>query len=104
MITDSLRPKGCPKDGYYTLGNHVIEIDDQGLAKIKGTNTIAGSTLKMNKGLKSLSDGFEDWSSILKKSSKESEEYEEALDGMRNALSDVLDVYNDFVSDNFIVE
>ena len=54
MITDSLRPKGCPKDGYYTLGNHVIEIDDQGLAKIKGTNTIAGSTLKMNKGLKLL--------------------------------------------------
>ena len=54
MITDSLRPKGCPKDGYYTLGSHVIEIDDEGLAKIKGTNTIAGSTLKMNKGLKLL--------------------------------------------------
>ena len=54
MITDSLRPKGCPKDGHYTLGSHVIEIDDQGLAKIKGTNTIAGSTLKMNKGLKLL--------------------------------------------------
>ena len=54
MITDSLRPKGCPKDGYYTLGSHVIEIDDEGLAKIKGTNTIAGSTLRMNKGLKLL--------------------------------------------------
>ena len=54
MITDSLRPKGCPKDGYYTLGSHVIEIDDEGLAKIKGTDTIAGSTLRMNKGLKLL--------------------------------------------------
>lgn len=54
MISDSLRPKGCPKDGYYTLGSHEIEIDDEGLAKIKGTNTIAGSTLRMNKGLRIL--------------------------------------------------
>lgn len=54
MISDSLRPKGCPKEGYYTLGSHEIEIDDEGLAKIKGTNTIAGSTLRMNKGLRIL--------------------------------------------------
>lgn len=54
MITDSLRPKGLSKDGNYTLGGQEIEIDDQGLAKIKGTDTIAGSTLKMNKGLKIL--------------------------------------------------
>ena len=70
----------------------------------KSASIVAKSIIKMNKGLKSLSDGFEDWSSILKKSSKESEEYEEALDGMRDALSDVLDVSNDFVSDNFIVK
>ena len=70
----------------------------------KSASIVAKSIMKMNKGLKSLSDGFEDWSSILKKSSKESEEYEEALDGMRDALSDVLDVSDDFVSDDFIVK
>lgn len=54
MITDSLRVKGCPKDGHYTLGGHEIVVGDDNLARIKGTDTIAGSTLRMNLGLKNL--------------------------------------------------
>ncbi|MCI8515489.1 MAG: N-acetylglucosamine-6-phosphate deacetylase [Hungatella sp.] len=54
MITDSLRPKHCPPGGDYELGGHPIEISDAGLAYLKGTNTIAGSTLNMNRGLKIL--------------------------------------------------
>ncbi len=56
MITDSLRAKGCSSNTKLTLGGHEIEISKEGLAYIKGTNTIAGSTLKMNKGLKVLVD------------------------------------------------
>ncbi|MCI9146654.1 MAG: N-acetylglucosamine-6-phosphate deacetylase [Hungatella sp.] len=52
MITDSLRPKHCPAGGDYELGGHPIEISESGLAYLKGTQTIAGSTLNMNKGLK----------------------------------------------------
>lgn len=52
MISDSLRPKHCPPGGEYQLGGHAIEIKENGLAYLKGTNTIAGSTLNMNKGLK----------------------------------------------------
>ncbi len=52
MVTDSLRVKGCPKDGYYELGGHQIVLDDNGLAKLAGTETIAGSTLRMNQGLR----------------------------------------------------
>lgn len=54
MISDSLRAKHCPPGGEYELGGHPIEISESGLAYLKGTTTIAGSTLNMNKGLKIL--------------------------------------------------
>lgn len=54
MISDSLRAKHCRPGGDYELGGHPIEIGEDGLARLKGTDTIAGSTLKMNKGLKIL--------------------------------------------------
>lgn len=52
MISDSLRAKHCPPGGEYELGNHPIEISESGLAYLKGTKTIAGSTLNLNRGLK----------------------------------------------------
>ena len=54
MITDSLRVKCCSRDGHYELGGHAIEISESGLAYLQGTETIAGSTLQMNKGLQIL--------------------------------------------------
>lgn len=54
MVSDSLRAKNCPPGGNYQLGGHDIEIGDDGLARLKGTDTIAGSTLNMNRGLKIL--------------------------------------------------
>lgn len=54
LITDSLRAKHCPPGGNYQLGGHDIEIGEDGLARLKGTDTIAGSTLQMNQGLRIL--------------------------------------------------
>lgn len=54
MVSDSLRAKHCPPGGSYQLGGHDIEIGEDGLARLKGTDTIAGSTLYMNRGLKIL--------------------------------------------------
>ena len=54
MVSDSLRAKHCPPGGSYQLGGNDIEIGEDGLARLKGTDTIAGSTLNMNKGLKIL--------------------------------------------------
>ena len=54
MISDSHRAKHCPPGGDYELGGHPIEIGEDGLARLKGTDTIAGSTLYMNRGLKIL--------------------------------------------------
>lgn len=54
MITDSLCAKHCAPGGVYQLGGHDIEIGKDGLARLKGTDTIAGSTLRMNEGLRIL--------------------------------------------------
>lgn len=54
MISDSLRAKHYPPGGAYQLGGHDIEIGEDGLARLKGTETIAGSTLFLNRGLKIL--------------------------------------------------
>lgn len=54
LVTDSLRAKHCPPGGDYQLGGHDIEIGGDGLARLKGTDTIAGSTLQMNQGLRIL--------------------------------------------------
>lgn len=54
MVSDSLRPKHCPPGGSYDLGGHAIEIGEDGLARLKENGTIAGSTLRMNQGLKIL--------------------------------------------------
>ena len=54
MITDSLRVKCCSPDGQYELGGYAIEISENGLAYLSGTETIAGSTLQMNQGLRIL--------------------------------------------------
>ena len=57
MISDSLMAKGCSPDGKYSLGGHDIVIGEDGLARIAGTTTIAGSTLRINQGLKNLVEG-----------------------------------------------
>lgn len=53
LITDSLTLKGMPI-GDYELGGNKIIVDEYGTAFIKGTNTISGSTLKVNEGLRNL--------------------------------------------------
>lgn len=65
---------------------------------------VALYTKKMNKGIEALSEGFEEWSDILKNSDKASEEYSEAMDEMKTAMSDVLGVSEDFLSDSFILQ
>ena len=54
LVTDSLCPKHCPVGRDYELGGHKIEVRKNGLAYLKGTDTISGSTLCVNKGLKIL--------------------------------------------------
>jgi hypothetical protein len=60
--------------------------------------------MKLNNGIDKLSSGFEDWSDVLKKSDKGSQEYAEAMNGMRDAMSDVLGVSEEYIDNDYIVD
>ena len=63
---------------------------------------VAKSVMRMNNGVEELAENFDDWKDVMEKSSKESEEYHEALSGMQNAVADLLDTEEDYVSDDFL--
>lgn len=65
---------------------------------------VAKGIMKMNDAIDDLADNFDDWKDVLKKSTKGSEEYSKALKGTQKAVSNLLDVSEDYVSDDFIVE
>jgi methyl-accepting chemotaxis protein len=65
---------------------------------------LAVEITRMNKGIDTLADNFEDWNDILKKSSKGSAEYAKAMSSMKEAVADVLDVEADMLSSDFITK
>ena len=66
------------------------------------SDMVAKGIMKMNIGVKTLSENWKNWSSILKKSSKYSEEYARAFMGTRGALSKLLDVDKNSISLKFV--
>ena len=90
---------------------HMMEIAKESdiLADALATDAESAADLaveitRMNKGIDDLADGFEDWRDVLDNSSKESAEYASAMKKTKKALSDVLDVEEDLVSDKFVTE
>lgn len=88
---------------------HLMEVADESeeLSDDLDENAEAAADLavqisKMNRGIDTLADNFDDWNDILKKSSKSSAEYSKAMSGIKKALSDVLDVEEDFISADFV--
>jgi hypothetical protein len=65
---------------------------------------LAVEITRMNKGVDTLAENFDDWSGVLKKSSKSSAEYAKAMGGMKKALGDILDVNSDLISSDFITD
>lgn len=62
----------------------------------------AKEVYKMNKGIEDLADGIDEWADIIKKSAKESMEFVEAITSIKSALSDILDVNAELISDDFV--
>lgn len=54
MVSDCLMMKGLAVGTKIPFGGNEIELQEDGSAHLSGTNTLAGSTLKMNEGLKLL--------------------------------------------------
>ena len=63
---------------------------------------VALATIRTNNGMEDLISTFEESSDIMRNSSKESEEYYEAMNNIREALSDVLGVSSDVIDGEFI--
>jgi hypothetical protein len=58
--------------------------------------------MKMDKGIEALTENWSEWNDILRNSTKGSQEYSKAINGIKKALSDALDVSEDFITTQFI--
>lgn len=63
---------------------------------------VAVATLRLNKGIQSLSDNWKNWSKTLKTTSNTAPKYVKALNDTKKAVADLLDVSSDGLSDKFI--
>ena len=54
MISDAVLAKNCPVGTKLVFGGNDIEVKEDNCAYLLGTNTLAGSTLKINEGLRNL--------------------------------------------------
>lgn len=63
---------------------------------------VAKGIMKMNDAIEDLSNNLEDWSDIIQNSSEDSEEFAEAMQDCRTAVANLLDVSEDYVSNDFI--
>lgn len=63
---------------------------------------VAKGIMKMNDGIDELANNWENWSSILEDSQSSAEEYSEAINGMKDAMADLLDISKEFIDADFI--
>lgn len=70
----------------------------------KEAKIVAKGIMKMNDAIDDLADNFSDWQDVLKKSSKDSEEYSKALTNTQKAIGQLLDISEDYVSEDFITK
>ncbi|MBQ2205334.1 MAG: N-acetylglucosamine-6-phosphate deacetylase [Lachnospiraceae bacterium] len=54
LVSDALKAKGLKAGEVLEFGGQKIEIQESGVCTLYGTNTLAGSTLKINEGIKLL--------------------------------------------------
>ena len=68
----------------------------------KAAADLSKQILRMNKGIESLEKNWDDWADVLQNSSEGSEEYFDAMQDTRKAMSDLLNISEDFISSDFI--
>lgn len=79
-------------------------LSDELAVNKEAANDVAIATERLNTGTETLIDNWDNWSDILRNSSKESEEYAEAMMGVKGAISDILQVSEEFISNDFIAD
>lgn len=63
---------------------------------------LAKDIMKMNSGIEKLAKSYDNCSDVLKNSTKESKEYLDSINELKDGVSDLLDVDKEFISSDFI--
>lgn len=79
-------------------------LSDELVNNKEAAEDVALYTIKMNNGVEKLKNGFSGWADILKKSDSASQEYYDAMIDIKDAMSDVLGVSEEFLTDEFITK
>lgn len=102
-LSNAEMTEGLDLDALEDYADYLEDLNPE-LKKYEGqSKKVAASIMKMNDGVDALAKGFEDWSDILLNSTEGSEEYCEALSDMKDALSDLTGVSDDYISRDFII-
>lgn len=70
----------------------------------KMSKKASAAILRMNRGVEDLADNFDDWSSVIENSTEGSQEYYEALSGLKESVSDLTGISTDYINKDFIVQ
>jgi TP901 family phage tail tape measure protein len=107
--SDTIEKEGLDAEDYKQYTKHIMEMADESdiLADSLEDDAVAAaavakSTMRMNKGVETLAENFEEWNDVLRNSDESSEEYCEALNDMRDAVADLLDVEEDAIDSDFL--
>lgn len=79
-------------------------LSDELVNNKEAAEDVALYTMKMNNGVEKLKNGFSGWADVLKKSDSASQEYYDAMVDIKDAMSDVLGVSEEFLTDEFITK
>lgn len=93
----------------YAKGLREAAKEGKGLSKELTDNAdsaeeLSKQVIRMNRGVDTLADNWEDWSSILKKSSHTSQEYIEAMNDTKDALYDITGVEAEYISNDYVTK
>ena len=91
-------------DSLEVLADTTGYVDKSLVDNEQGLLQVAQAAIRVNTGIESLSNGFEDWVKVLYNGSKTSPEYIKALDEMATSVSHLLTVQKDQINQNFIVK
>ena len=102
--TKNLDPKELAEyTEYLQEASQYMEGFNDEMSKDEAT-IVAKGIMKMNDAIETLSSNWENWSDILDNSTETSEEYMQAMSGSRQAVANLLDISEEYVSSDFILD
>ena len=94
---------GLDADEVEEFAEYLEDTNEHLAGNEKMSKKASAAILRMNRGVEDLADNFENWSGVLEDSTEGSQEYYEALKGLKESVSDLTGVSTDYINKDFIV-